>query len=92
MKCIRQRAVLVRSAAGDILVSKTGAETFVALTAICTHEACTITGFRSATYVCPCHGSTYNTSGAVLTGPATRALRTFPTQFAPTTNTLTIAV
>ena len=65
---------------------------FVALTAICTHEACTITGFRSSTYVCPCHGSTYNTSGAVLTGPATRALRMFPTQFAPTTNTLTIAV
>jgi Rieske Fe-S protein len=85
-------AALVRSPAGDILVSKTGTETFVALTAICTHEACTITGFRSSTYVCPCHGSTYNTSGAVLTGPATRALRMFPTQFAPTTNTLTIAV
>jgi len=85
-------AALVRSAAGDILVSRMAQDAFTALTAICTHEACTITGFRSSTYVCPCHGSTYSTAGSVLTGPATRSLRTFPTQFAANTNTLTISV
>ena len=83
-------AALVRSGAGDILVARTAQETFSALTAICTHEACTITGFQSATFVCPCHGSRYTTAGAVLNGPATRSLGTFPTQF--TAGTLTIAV
>jgi cytochrome b6-f complex iron-sulfur subunit len=84
-------AAIVRSTSGDFLVSRSGTDTFVALTAICTHEACTITGFRASTYVCPCHGSTYSTAGTVLTGPATRSLRTFPTQFATNTNTLTIS-
>ena len=59
-------AALVRSAAGDFLVAHTAQVTFTALTAICTHEACTITGFRSPTYVCPCHGSQYNTAGPGL--------------------------
>ncbi len=83
-------AALVRSGAGDILVVRTAQEAFTALTAICTHEACTITGFQNATFVCPCHGSRYTTAGAVLNGPATRSLATFPTQF--TAGTLTIAV
>lgn len=73
-------AALVRSTSADILVAHTGADAFSALTATCTHEACTITGYRSPTYVCPCHGSQFNTSGQVLNGPATRPLRTYPTQ------------
>ena len=83
-------AALVRSPGADLLVARTAQDAFTALTAICTHENCTITGFRSPTYVCPCHGSQYSTSGAVLSGPATRSLRTFPTQFAGTTLTITL--
>ena len=83
-------AALVRSGSGDFLVSRTAQDAFAALTAICTHEACTITGFRSPTYVCPCHGSQYSTAGQVLSGPATRSLRTYPTQFAGTTLTITV--
>jgi cytochrome b6-f complex iron-sulfur subunit len=83
-------AALVRSGAGDILVTRTAQDIFAALTAICTHEACTITGFRNATFVCPCHGSQYNTAGQVLNGPATRPLRVFPTQFAAGTLTITV--
>jgi cytochrome b6-f complex iron-sulfur subunit len=83
-------AALVRSSGGDMLVARTAQDTFSALTAICTHEACTITGFRSPSYVCPCHGSQYSTSGAVLNGPATRSLRTFPSQFAGSTLTITL--
>ena len=83
-------AALVRSASGDMLVSQTAQGAFTALTAICTHENCTITGFRSPTYVCPCHGSQYTTGGQVVSGPATRSLRTFATQFVGTT--LTIAL
>ena len=83
-------AALVRRAVGDFLVSRTAQDAFTALTAVCTHEACTITGFRSPTYVCPCHGSQYSTAGQVLNGPATRSLRTFPTQFTGTTLTITL--
>ena len=83
-------AALVRSSSADLLVARTAQDAFTALTAICTHENCTITGFRSPTYVCPCHGSQFSTAGAVLSGPATRSLRTFPTQFAGTTLTITL--
>lgn len=83
-------AALVTTSLGVFLVSHTAVDTFVALTAVCTHEACTVTGFQNQVYVCPCHGSQYSTSGAVLGGPAPLPLRQFPTQFA--NNVLTITV
>jgi cytochrome b6-f complex iron-sulfur subunit len=81
-------AALVQSSVGNFLVSRTGQSTFVALTAICTHEQCTVTGFQNSQYVCPCHGSQYSTTGAVVMGPATRALQQFSTQFASPTLTI----
>jgi len=83
-------AALVRSSAGDVLVSRTAQDTFIALTSICTHEGCAVTGFASPVYVCPCHGSRYSTSGAVVMGPATRALSQFTSRF--TNNVLTITL
>lgn len=82
-------AALVQSSAGTFLVARTAQDSFVALTAICTHQGCTITGFQNSNYVCPCHGSQYNTSGQVVMGPATIALHQFSTQFA--NNVLTIS-
>jgi cytochrome b6-f complex iron-sulfur subunit len=83
-------AAMVRSSGGSFLVSRTGQETFAALTSTCTHEACTITGFDNANYVCPCHGSMFTTAGRVVMGPATAPLRTFATQFS--NNVLTISI
>jgi cytochrome b6-f complex iron-sulfur subunit len=83
-------AALVRTGTGDLLVARTAQDAFSALTATCTHEACLITGYRSPNFVCPCHGSQFSTSGAVLNGPATRALRTYSTTFSG--STLTIAL
>jgi cytochrome b6-f complex iron-sulfur subunit len=83
-------AALVQSPSGLILVARAGADTFTAVTATCTHENCTITGFTGQAFVCPCHGSRFSPSGAVQNGPATRALRSFPTRFA--SNVLTITV
>ncbi len=75
-------AALVQSSRGSFLVSRTGESTFSVLTATCTHQACTINGFTGNRYVCPCHGSNFDTSGRVLQGPAVAALRTFAATFA----------
>ena len=82
-------AALVTSAAGNVLVARTAADAFMALTATCTHEGCAITGFSGQSYVCPCHGSQFDTTGRVLNGPATRSLRQYQTQFASGVLTIT---
>ena len=75
-------AALVESTAGLFLLSRTGANAFMAVDAICSHESCTITGADGNAYVCPCHGSRYSRTGQVLEGPAKASLRQFATTFA----------
>jgi len=72
-------AVLVESIAGVFLVARTSASAFSAVDAVCSHQSCTITGTDGDTYVCPCHGSRYSRSGAVVRGPAMASLRRFST-------------
>jgi Rieske Fe-S protein len=79
---------LVTTGGGDVLVARTDAATFVALSAGCTHQACEITGYSGQIYVCPCHGSRFDTSGRVVNGPAVSPLPQFQTQF--TNDVLTI--
>jgi Rieske Fe-S protein len=81
---------LVTSNAGDFLVTRTNATTFVALTAQCTHQACVVSDATSTTYVCPCHGSEFDPStGRVVVGPAVAPLQQFSAQLSG--NVLTIA-
>jgi len=75
-------AAFVQSSAGSFLVAHVGQDSFTALTSLCTHQACTITGYQNGSFVCPCHGSRFSTSGAVQNGPAVVSLRQFPAQFA----------
>jgi Rieske Fe-S protein len=82
-------AALVQSSRGSFLVARVSQDGFSAVTATCTHQACTITGFSGSRYVCPCHGSNFDTSGRVLQGPAVNALRQFPTAFANGVLTIT---
>ena len=44
-----------------------------ALNLTCTHLGCRVTATENG-FTCPCHGSRFDEQGAVLTGPATRAL------------------
>src|ERR1035441_1658300 len=74
-------AALVQTSIGDFLVGHTAQNSFVALSSTCTHQTCTITGFGSQTYVCPCHGSTFDINGRVTGGPAPASLHQYPTQF-----------
>jgi cytochrome b6-f complex iron-sulfur subunit len=80
---------LVRTSGGDVLVAHTDTNTFVALSAGCTHQSCEITAFSGQTFLCPCHGSRFDTSGHVVNGPASRPLQQYLTQFANDVLTIT---
>ena len=75
-------AALVQSSIGQFLITRVNDTTYTVLTAVCTHQGCTVSGFENSRFVCPCHGSQFSTSGSVSNGPATQALRSFTTQFA----------
>jgi cytochrome b6-f complex iron-sulfur subunit len=47
-----------------------------ALSAICTHQGCTVRK-SSGGFFCPCHGATYDLAGNVTGGPAPMALPQF---------------
>jgi Rieske Fe-S protein len=81
-------AALVQASVGNFLVSRSAGDTFVALTATCTHQQCTVTGFQSSQYVCPCHGSQFSTTGAVVMGPAVQALQQYATKYVAPTLTI----
>lgn len=83
-------AALVQTSLGTFLVAHTGPDAYTALSSTCTHEACVVTGFSGGRFQCPCHGSQYTTSGAVVNGPATRPLSQFSTQVDGTTLTFTV--
>lgn len=72
----------VGASAGNVnlAVTRVNATTVVAVSRTCTHEGCTILLPEASglTLDCPCHGSQFTTSGTVVTGPAARALQTFP--------------
>ncbi len=66
-----QDAVLVHLESGD----------FVAYSAVCTHQACTV-AYKDGQLACPCHGSVFDPeNGAeVVNGPAQRPLEEIPVE------------
>jgi Rieske Fe-S protein len=57
-------------------------ESVKAVSAICTHLGCTILRTMDG-FECPCHGSCYTDEGAVISGPAPRALSFYKVEKAP---------
>lgn len=64
--------IVVRTAAGN------SASSFTAVQVACTHQG-TAVNYNNAQgrFICPNHGSQFSTSGAVLVGPATTALKEY---------------
>jgi Rieske Fe-S protein len=62
-----------------LYVLNNGGGRFVVLSPICTHLQCTV-ALEGTQFLCPCHGSLYDRDGAVLRGPAMRALRRYPAE------------
>jgi Rieske Fe-S protein len=62
------------------LLTRTGTNSVVCFSAICTHQGCTVKP-AGATLDCPCHGSKYDAkTGKVLAGPAPLPLPAVPVQ------------
>ena len=72
--------VVVQVQGGNpVLVVRQDTTTAVAMSAVCTHQGCTVNfdqGTKGAS--CPCHGSQYDAAGQVVHGPATRSLAALP--------------
>jgi cytochrome b6-f complex iron-sulfur subunit len=58
-----------------VIVVQETAGSFIALSASCTHECCQVAWESNLhEFHCPCHGSTYSSTGVVTLGPATMDL------------------
>jgi cytochrome b6-f complex iron-sulfur subunit len=79
-----------QAAGKKIFVTRTSDTTFQAMSAVCTHAGCTVTFNGSDKFNCPCHGSSFATSGAVLNGPAGTPLKIFPTALVGDELTITL--
>ena len=62
-----------------IFVMRTPEGQLRAVSAICTHQGCTVEWDGSEGFDCPCHGSRFTATGAVTRGPALAPLRGFTT-------------
>jgi len=75
----------------NIIVARTTSNNFIAVSAICTHEASTI-NYRASTndFLCPNHQSEFKADGTVQKGPATTALKKYSISADLTNNTVRI--
>jgi cytochrome b6-f complex iron-sulfur subunit len=74
-----------------LIVVRITSTTFVTLSAICTHEGCTVRYSTTADDLeCPCHGARFATDGAVKLGPATSPLKKYATTYDAATDTVTV--
>jgi cytochrome b6-f complex iron-sulfur subunit len=81
---VQDGVIIVRLATGNTPSS------FTAVQVACTHEGTSI-NFNSSSnqFVCPNHGSTFNTSGGVTLGPASKALKQYTVTITGSTLTVT---
>ena len=86
-------AALVNYAGGSLLVDHPSASVYNALSSICTHQSCLITGFDTSNeqFICPCHGSMFDVNGKVTQGPAGSPLTKYQTQLNGTQLTIKVS-
>ncbi len=74
-----------------LILVRTDSTTVVALSDICTHAGCGVVYTPARGQLqCPCHGSIFALSGAVVLGPATTPLRVYTATLDPTTNEIEV--
>lgn len=69
---------------------RTGAASFDAFDMTCKHAGCLTIVTAGTRFDCPCHGSRFSSTGAVLRGPAQDPLTQLTTSYDPASDQLTI--
>lgn len=60
-----------------IFIIRSSENSVTVLDRTCTHQGCQVNAFTGSNASCPCHGSAYNTSGGVVSGPADSPLTSY---------------
>lgn len=91
---VAAQASLVSGLVTPIAVTRVSETEVVAVSRVCTHEACTVglPATPGAVMECPCHGSQYRANGQLVRGPAPRALAAFPAVIRGAEVVVTVAV
>ena len=77
----------------DLLVVRTAENTFVAVDIKCTHKGCSVKyEEKQHSFVCPCHDSVFDLTGAPKSGPAKKPLGSYSTSFKDGEVTINIPV
>jgi cytochrome b6-f complex iron-sulfur subunit len=83
-------AMLVDTSSDTIMVIRVSDTAVIALSAVCTHAGCTCNfDAASSRITCPCHGSVFDETGAVINGPARRPLKVYSATMSSNVITLT---
>ncbi|HKJ92145.1 MAG TPA: ubiquinol-cytochrome c reductase iron-sulfur subunit [Longimicrobiales bacterium] len=73
-----------------VLIVRQAADSYYALSMLCTHAACFVGAPSQGVMVCPCHGSEFNMKGQVLRGPAFNPLHQYSLTYDATAQTVTL--
>jgi len=67
--------VIIRLGASRVIVFQDAQGKLKALSAVCTHEGCTVTYKKSEDLIwCPCHNGKFTSDGRVISGPPPKPL------------------
>ncbi|MGH7651144.1 MAG: ubiquinol-cytochrome c reductase iron-sulfur subunit [Gemmatimonadaceae bacterium] len=69
---------------------RTGDTTFAAFSLICPHFGCTV-GINGSSFLCPCHGARFASTGTWIGGQRTTNLTSLATSYDATSGVLTIS-
>ncbi|HEY5943970.1 MAG TPA: Rieske (2Fe-2S) protein [Kofleriaceae bacterium] len=76
-----------------LIVVRITTTTFATLSAICTHEGCTVKySTASDDLECPCHGARFAMDGAVKIGPANTPLAKYATSYDAASDTVKVTL
>jgi cytochrome b6-f complex iron-sulfur subunit len=75
-----------------VLIIRQSATDYLALSMQCTHEGNEVAAPRNGTITCPVHGSQFDLTGAVKTGPAAAPLKRYAVAFNESTKQLTVTL
>lgn len=59
---------------GDTVITQPTAGIYKGMSAVCTHQGCTVSEIVDGSIICPCHGSKFALDGSVQEGPAKKPL------------------